>query len=181
MPGRRKDWKVINFGVDEDSHSQRSMTTIYMNALLPKLKGGKDVFQTLNPTIQPAEENILAQCWPDRPVFTSSCLDSVDTIWKHQGSGGIYICGSYCVHGIPLLEAAVTSAAEVAKRIGIMPSFFADSPSNLPGSNKSSQSKVESNRNQSRSWPLRCVIMTGLLACSYGGYLYVSKRRVPLV
>jgi hypothetical protein len=40
-------------------------------------------------------------------------------LWAAQGNGGVFVCGSYCMHSMPLLESAVTSALEVAgKRLG---------------------------------------------------------------
>jgi len=186
MPADRRDWRVVNFGIAPSA--ERSMATIYMNALLPDMRmppqqaakiakqfresqltgkldwddedgsapgaksaeqaassptspshkkgkalpeyvsvredGTVDVFQTLNPLVTPHPESVISECWADRPIMNLDSLDAFETISRAQGSGNVYICGSYSMYGMPLLEGAVESAVSVCRQLGVETQFF---------------------------------------------------------
>ena len=185
MPADRADWRVVNFGIAPSA--ERSMATIYMNALLPDMRmppnqaakiaqefrasqssgqldwddedgespgeksaqraavnafqptasdgstpdyvsrradGTVDVFQTLNPLVQPHPDSVISECWADRPIMSLASLDAFETIAQAQGQGSVYICGSYSVYGMPLLEGAVESAVSVCRQLGVETKFF---------------------------------------------------------
>ena len=42
----------------------------------------------------------------------------MDILSKAQGENNIWVCGSYCLYGMPLLENAVCSGLSVAEAIG---------------------------------------------------------------
>ncbi len=188
MPADRADWRVVNFGIAPSA--ERSMATIYMNALLPSMRmppkqaekiarqfraaqatgaldwddddgaapgassaqaaastptspgteatgqhivpdyvslrddGTVDVFQTLNPLVAPHPDSVISECWADRPIMNLDSLSAFETIAQSQGQGGVYICGSYSVYGMPLLEGAVESAVSVCKQLGVKTQFY---------------------------------------------------------
>lgn len=53
------------------------------------------------------------------PVVTWKSLDAMKKLWKHQGRKGVWFCGSYALHGMPLLETAVSSSVLVASALGV--------------------------------------------------------------
>jgi predicted NAD/FAD-binding protein len=42
----------------------------------------------------------------------------MDILSKAQGENNIWVCGSYCLYGMPLLENAVCSGLSVAEALG---------------------------------------------------------------
>jgi hypothetical protein len=81
---------------------------------IPTLKQQQPVFQTWNPVRPIAPERVLASAQFQRPICSISSVLQLKQLWALQGQGGVFVCGSYCMHSMPLLESAVTSALEVA-------------------------------------------------------------------
>ena len=86
--------------------------------------GTVDVFQTLNPLVQPHPDSVLSESWVDRPIMNLNSISAFEAIERNQGVGGVYICGSYAVHGMPLLEGAVESAVKACRSLGVEASFW---------------------------------------------------------
>jgi hypothetical protein len=71
------------------------------------------LFQTWNPVVPISQERILTSAEFQRPICSISSVQLLKPLWSLQGQGGVYVCGSYCMHSMPLLESAVTSAMHV--------------------------------------------------------------------
>ncbi len=117
IPARREHWRPINAqmrGADE-----MPMYTMWMNAIVPELAQARPLFQTINPLQQPDPARVHKVVHLDRPVLSVATLPAVRTIRRlhTQAERRIWFAGSYCTEGFPLLEAAVVSANEVARRI----------------------------------------------------------------
>ncbi len=117
MPAQRQHWRPINAqmrGPDE-----MPMYTMWMNAIVPELAQARPLFQTINPLRQPDPQRVHKVVQLDRPVLSVATLPAVRTIRRlhAQAERRVWFVGSYCTEGFPLLEAAVVSANEVARRI----------------------------------------------------------------
>ena len=113
MPARRDAWAPVNLLVSPGA--DRPMSTIWMNAVQPALRGAPYVFQTVNPLVEPAAEKVLARARFARSVVDTASaagLDGIDRLQK-ENDRRVWFCGSYARAGIPLLESAVASSARV--------------------------------------------------------------------
>lgn len=149
MPQARRDWRVISFGTAKSApRSQASVwmnqlipelraTPADVAAAMAEYRhcavehvelpecnsttpGRMDVFQTLNPAPNTIDSStVLAECWADRPIMTTSVRSTVERIAQLQGSGNVYVAGSYSLYGMPLLESAVASALAACGALGM--------------------------------------------------------------
>lgn len=117
MPQRRSDWSPINSAIDPAW--PQAATTIWINAVQPRLRTAADLFQTVAPGLRPREELTLASAHFERPVVNAHSLSLLPRLQQlhAQPQRRLWFCGSYARVGIPLLEAAVASALDVAERI----------------------------------------------------------------
>ncbi|KIY66805.1 hypothetical protein CYLTODRAFT_437293 [Cylindrobasidium torrendii FP15055 ss-10] len=98
------------------------------------------VFQTTNPVVEPREGRILSVAYLERAVLNLDAKEALKGLYKRvpsrvpgwkakerlgalQGAGktrtggpGIWMCGAYAYHGIPLLEGCVVSARLVVEQ-----------------------------------------------------------------
>ena len=105
---------------------QRPCTTVNLSTAMPHFKGHKSVFQTWNPqgcADYPHTDKLIAQVDFTRPTVTIKSRKAIQTLQKQQGeqdvSSNIWLCGSYMAERLPLLEAAVDSALQVAEHLGV--------------------------------------------------------------
>lgn len=112
-PRDRAHWAPVN--VITSSAHDKPMATIWMNRVQPGLAKASPVFQTWNPIIEPRPETIKAQARFDRPLVNAASLEGSRTVSLLHAQHGrrLWFCGSYLGPGIPLLEAAARTAAEV--------------------------------------------------------------------
>lgn len=79
-----------------------------------------DVFQTWNPIQTPAEGSEIARADFTRPLVTLQSRAAMLELARLQQDGeGVYFAGSYIADKVPLLEAALDSALEVARLLGV--------------------------------------------------------------
>ena len=114
-PKSKRDWSPVNFILKEGS--AKPMATIWMNRVQPSLRKSKDVFQTWNPLIEPHPDLLLAEAKVERPIVTGTSVKAIKDLreLRHRQGSRLWVTGSYAQWGIPLLEAAVVSAIEVAE------------------------------------------------------------------
>jgi uncharacterized protein len=117
MPQRRSDWSPINSAIDPAW--PQAATTIWINAVQPRLRSAPDLFQTVAPGLRPRDELTISSARFDRPVVNAQSLSLLPRLQQlhAQPQRRLWFCGSYARVGIPLLEAAVASALDVAERI----------------------------------------------------------------
>lgn len=135
MPADRSLWSSVNFSLVATTAASPSSAAasvapsaydaqacIWLNAAqqnsTPALLQQQQLFQTWNPVLPIAHDRILASSEFQRPLCSISSVQLLKPLWAAQGQGGVFVCGSYCMHSMPLLESAVTSAIEVAGRLG---------------------------------------------------------------
>lgn len=104
-----------------DPALQRPMATVCLNKSMPSVRDCEEVFQTWHPTVEIDPDKILASAEFERPLISFEMLNHVKAIKASmaQANNRIWFCGSYLGGGIPLLEAGVKSALEVANRLNI--------------------------------------------------------------
>ncbi len=122
MPPRRSDWTALNFLMDRSL--ERSMFTVWVNAVEPSLAGTAPVFQSWDPII-PLDPALVIQRFPlQRAVVNRDSLDIPATVrtWHRQPGRRVFYCGSWAHEGVPMLETAVRSAQAVVEQIRAQPS-----------------------------------------------------------
>ena len=118
MPPRRRDWSPVNLRLAPGFDAPES--TIWINAVQPALRGADPVFQTVHPQREPAAGTLLGEARFERPMVDTGSQRALQALQALHAEPGrrLWFCGSYAQAGIPLLESAVRSAAEVAARLG---------------------------------------------------------------
>lgn len=114
LPPRRAAWAPVNVVVA--AGADRPTSTIWMNRAQPALRTASDVFQTVNPLIDPRPECVLARARFERSVVdeaSDTALAALERIHRDPDRR-LWFCGAYARGGIPLLESAVGSSLRVA-------------------------------------------------------------------
>lgn len=92
--------------------------TLDLGRIIPELKG-KKIFQTWNPHKLPKESDTLKLAKFERPVMderTAKAIGRIATLHA-KPECNLWLCGSYSLYGIPLLEAGAKSGLLVAARL----------------------------------------------------------------
>jgi predicted NAD/FAD-binding protein len=118
MPARQRDWSGVTLRVDPAREAPES--TIWINAVQPALRGAPDVFQTVAPHRAPRADTVLGQARFERPVVDARSQAALAALLRlHEAPDRrVWFCGAWAQEGVPLLESAVRSAVEVARRLG---------------------------------------------------------------
>lgn len=118
-PRDRGGWRPVNF-ITSPEHDA-PMATIWLNRVQDGLDDSRPLFQSWNPIVDPAPDTVVAEARVSRPLVT---LDTARV--PHQLAAlhddperRVWPVGSYAEAGIPLLEAAATSAVRVARTLGV--------------------------------------------------------------
>jgi predicted NAD/FAD-binding protein len=116
-PAQRSRWAPVNLILDP--MGDRPMATIWMNRVQPSLRDASPVFQTWNPIVEPAPASVRASARFERPVVNAASLVGAREVAALHDERGrrLWFCGSYLGPGIPLLESAAVTAANVARAI----------------------------------------------------------------
>jgi predicted NAD/FAD-binding protein len=115
-PPDRALWGPVNFILAPDA--DMPMATIWMNTVHSCL-GGKDIFQTWNPVIEPDPACVLSRAAVERPVVNAESVRGIAKLQVLHAMPGrrIWFAGAYASPGVPLLESAAASGLAVAQRI----------------------------------------------------------------
>ena len=115
MPKERSSWATFNMVNSPQLDS--AMCTVWMNQFHSNWKPARPVFQTIMPIEKPRHE--IQRITLQRPVVTSRSFDAWNRLKmiNSENDRRIWFCGSYAHEGIPLLESAVASSKNVAKKI----------------------------------------------------------------
>ncbi|XDD47273.1 NAD(P)-binding protein [Leptospira sp. WS39.C2] len=92
--------------------------TLDLGRIIPELKG-KTVYQTWNPHKLPHENDTLKLAKFERPVMDERTGKAIERITELHANPNcnLWLCGSYSLYGIPLLEAGAKSALQVVSKI----------------------------------------------------------------
>ncbi|TGL87742.1 FAD-dependent oxidoreductase [Leptospira congkakensis] len=92
--------------------------TLDLGRIIPELNGQK-IFQTWNPHKLPEVKDTLKMAKFERPVMddrTTKAIQRITTLHADPNCN-LWLCGSYSLYGIPLLEAGAKSALLVVSRL----------------------------------------------------------------
>ncbi len=120
-PRDRWRWAPVNMVIDPEG--DRPMATIWMNRVQPSLAGGSPVFQTWNPIVEPEASRVYTRASFQRPVVNARALEGARIVDELHAEPGrrLWCSGSYLGPGIPLLESATATAAQVVAHINGTP------------------------------------------------------------
>ncbi|PJZ44651.1 FAD-dependent oxidoreductase [Leptospira brenneri] len=92
--------------------------TLDLGRIIPELHG-KKIFQTWNPHKLPDSNDTLKLAKFERPVMDARTAKAIERIAKlhSETNCNLWLCGSYSLYGIPLLEAGAKSALLVASSL----------------------------------------------------------------
>jgi predicted NAD/FAD-binding protein len=116
MPRRRAVWSAWNYldqgrNADDDA----PCVTYWMNRL-QGVATDRPVFVTLNPRRAPDPATVLGRFDYAHPAFDLQAMAAQRDLWRLQGEGGIWYCGSY--FGAGFHEDALQSGLAVAEQLG---------------------------------------------------------------
>lgn len=109
MPKKREDWSPMNAMVSP--HNDASMFTIWMNDSFKELTF--NMFQTWNPIVDIAQDKVFKRIIFERPIVTTKSLAAINRLKEINGQDGVWYCGAWTAHRIPLQESGVVSALAV--------------------------------------------------------------------
>ena len=114
MPPRRSQWATFNMISAAVPHP-RAMCSVHMNQFHENWDWPQPVFQTILPIKQPRPETVLQSAQLQRPIVNQRSLKGWAGLdhGMRQSNRRIWLCGSYAVPGVPLLETGVVSAKRV--------------------------------------------------------------------
>lgn len=109
----------VHFRVDPAASGP--MANIRLNHIVPELRQAATLYQTWNPLIEPAADQVLGRARFERPLVTLDSQSAMAALVARQTRqpSRLWFCGSYLMPGIPLLESAAQSAVHVAGRLGV--------------------------------------------------------------
>ncbi|MCH2179748.1 MAG: FAD-dependent oxidoreductase [Mariniblastus sp.] len=135
MPPKRSEWATFNM-VSSATPKARAMCSVYMNQFHSDWDWPFSVFQTILPIKQPRPETVLQSAQLQRPIVNQRSHKGWAGLDQgmRQPSRRIWLCGSYAVPGVPLLETGVVSAARVLDALSVDSPFTSqDLASSLGG------------------------------------------------
>jgi len=119
MPRRRSVWSAWNYigqgGTDPGAADRAPCVTYWMNRL-QGVATDRPVFVTLNPRRVPDPASVLARFDYAHPSFDLAAIAAQRDLWRLQGMGGVWYCGSY--FGAGFHEDALQSGLAVAEQLG---------------------------------------------------------------
>ena len=113
MPKNKINWSSWNSYINSKNFEASSLT--YWLNLLQNLKCDQNIFLTLNPFIEIAENKILKIVKFTHPCFDQNALDNQNKLYSIQNKKDILFCGSYFGYGFH--EDGIKSSIDMIKTI----------------------------------------------------------------
>ncbi len=115
MPRRRRVWCCWNYISNDDIDGGNLCVSYWMNKL--QGFGGRDLFVTLNPPKDPAEE--IARFDYTHPVFDSKAIAAQEDLWRIQGTNRTWYAGAHFGRGFH--EDGLQAGLAAAEGMGSLP------------------------------------------------------------
>ena len=111
----KRDVSLV-FRVNEEF--DKPEVTLDLGRIMPELRG-QNLFQTWNPHKIPPKDKILKTAQFERPIVDEKTIHGIKGLANLHKSENrrLWLCGSYSLFGIPLLEAGAKSAMNIAEII----------------------------------------------------------------
>ncbi len=111
MPKNKKNWSSWNSITDHNNLENNSVT--YWLNLLQNLKIDKNIFLTLNPIFDIAQDKIFKKVYFTHPYYDKNTLKNQNQLHLIQNKENILFCGSYFGNGFH--EDGIKSSLEMIK------------------------------------------------------------------
>mgnify|MGYP001399164135 FL=1 len=111
MPKNKKNWSSWN-SITDNNNLENSSVTYWLN-LLQNLKIDQNLFLTLNPFFDIAEDKIFKRVYFTHPYYDKNTLKNQNQLHSIQNKENILFCGSYFGNGFH--EDGIKSSLEMIK------------------------------------------------------------------
>ena len=116
MPRRRRAWSAWNYLQVNDADNVRPVALTYWMNLLQPLPFKTQLFETLNPPVEPRADSVIAEFEYWHPLLNQVAIKAQQQITALQGDHGTYYAGAWLGNGFH--EDGLSSALDVVGRIG---------------------------------------------------------------
>ena len=116
MPRRRRAWSAWNYLQVNDADQLRPVALTYWMNLLQPLPFKTQLFETLNPPVEPQKSTVLAEFEYWHPLLNQAAIAAQKTIAALQGENRTYYAGAWLKNGFH--EDGLSSALDVVQLIG---------------------------------------------------------------
>ena len=116
MPRRRKAWSAWNYLQVTDANQARPVALTYWMNLLQSLPFKTQLFETLNPPVEPQKSGVLAEFEYWHPLLNQAAISAQKDITALQGGNQTYYAGAWLRNGFH--EDGLSSALDVVELIG---------------------------------------------------------------
>ena len=116
MPRRRKAWSAWNYLQVNDADQARPVALTYWMNLLQPLPFKTQLFETLNPPVEPQKSTVLAEFEYWHPLLNQTAISAQKDITALQGENQTYYAGAWLKNGFH--EDGLSSALDVVALIG---------------------------------------------------------------
>ena len=116
MPRRRKAWSAWNYLQVNDADQVRPVALTYWMNLLQPLPFKTQLFETLNPPVEPQKSTALAEFEYWHPLLNQAAISAQKDITALQGENQTYYAGAWLKNGFH--EDGLSSALDVVQLIG---------------------------------------------------------------
>ncbi len=116
MPRRRRAWSAWNYLQVNDADNVRPVALTYWMNLLQPLPFKTQLFETLNPPIEPRKDSVIAEFEYWHPLLNQAAIMAQQRITTIQGLNHTYYAGAWLKNGFH--EDGLSSALDVINLIG---------------------------------------------------------------
>ena len=116
MPRRRRAWSAWNYLQVNDADNVRPVALTYWMNLLQPLPFTTQLFETLNPPVEPRKDSVIAEFEYWHPLLNQAAIKAQQQITNVQGLNHTYYAGAWLKNGFH--EDGLCSALDVINLIG---------------------------------------------------------------
>ena len=116
MPRRRRAWSAWNYLQVNDADQVRPVALTYWMNLLQPLPFKTQLFETLNPPVEPQPSTVLAEFEYWHPLLNQAAISAQKVITALQGENRTYYAGAWLKNGFH--EDGLSSALDVVELFG---------------------------------------------------------------
>ena len=116
MPRRRRAWSAWNYLQVNDADNVRPVALTYWMNLLQPLPFKTQLFETLNPPVEPHKNSLIAEFEYWHPLLNQAAIQAQQQLKNVQGINNTYYVGAWLKNGFH--EDGLSSALDVVDLIG---------------------------------------------------------------
>ena len=116
MPHRRRAWSAWNYLQVNDADNVRPVALTYWMNLLQPLPFKTQLFETLNPPMEPRKDSLIAEFEYWHPLLNRAAIQAQQQLKNVQGINHTYYVGAWLKNGFH--EDGLSSALDVVDLIG---------------------------------------------------------------